>query len=123
MDPFLHLCRIFGVIPFSKISKTKILTTKWTRVYAFVMQGVAAVLYYFSATLAIRVQYTGQQLYGPNFDMQQLWTFVTAAVNFLIDVANTISIIIMSQKTPATIELVLEGLHLADDVLHRAKSK
>jgi len=117
---FLHLARVFGVIPFSSVEKNKISVSKWTLRSSFLVQSAMVVLYMIYS----------YERYLPAYSLSgEVRLTVTNAIGFVvffIDHVNVWNIVFMSQKLPSLLNTMSKNFHFFDEhtpEINRRRSK
>lgn len=129
MIAFLYLARLFGIVPFLKIEKSKLVATKWTLRTSLFVQSVMAMLYLIHILRQDKIKYllyNKQRSFNSNDadDVRYTFTCIITTANFSADLINIFLIILLSQKTHKLINTLLQKfLTLDKEISHHSKSK
>jgi hypothetical protein len=112
MIPFLHLARVFGVLPFSSVKAEKLIVSKTSRLISLSVLSVMEIFFLLHFCTKFMRMLSLNEFHDANMrDTIQSATFI---INYLLDQFNVCAIIELTWKLPGVVNAVLRGNFLFD---------
>jgi hypothetical protein len=124
MIAFLYLARLFGIVPFLRMEKNKLVATKWTLGISLVVQSFMVILYLVYILNHEKIKYLLSRSSDSN-DIPYLFTCIITAFSYLVDIVNVSLLVLFSQKTHKLFNTLLQKFATTDEKIftHCLKSK
>jgi hypothetical protein len=124
MKGFFYLARLFGIVPFLRIEKNKLVATKWTLRISFIINSFMAVLYLVYILNNEKIQYLMFRSSDLN-DVPYMFACIISAFSYSVDMVNVGLIVLLSQKTHKLFNSLLQNFETMDEKMfpRRPKSK
>jgi hypothetical protein len=114
MIAFLYLARLFGIVPFLRMEKNKLVATKWTLRISLIVQSFMVILYLGYILNHEKIKHLMFHS-SDSKDVPYLFTCIITTFSYSVDMVNVILIVLFSQKTHKLFNTLLRKFGTIDE--------